>query len=118
MKSYTKTVPLYVQTVRQATVQQIAPFLDPVRGGGARGWCRPFELSHSTLSGLYRAEAALGWTMGPEDGAGGLEPGRAGTWPGTEGWSRASPWLDGHVVDLCVLQGQDVVFSMEQTRMR
>ncbi|PRW44899.1 Potassium channel subfamily T member 2 isoform A [Chlorella sorokiniana] len=29
MKSYTKTVPLYVQTVRQATVQQIAPFLDP-----------------------------------------------------------------------------------------
>lgn len=29
MKSYTKTVPLYVQTVRQATVAQIAPFLDP-----------------------------------------------------------------------------------------
>jgi hypothetical protein len=29
MKSYTKTVPLYVQTVRQATVGQIAPFLDP-----------------------------------------------------------------------------------------
>lgn len=29
MKSYTKTVPLYVQTVRQATVSQIAPFLDP-----------------------------------------------------------------------------------------
>ncbi|GAB4817363.1 hypothetical protein N2152v2_004409 [Parachlorella kessleri] len=29
VKSYTKTVPLYVQTVRQATVRQIAPFLDP-----------------------------------------------------------------------------------------
>ena len=29
MKSYTKTVPLYVQTVRQSTVEQIAPFLDP-----------------------------------------------------------------------------------------
>ncbi|KAL4423371.1 hypothetical protein ABPG77_004302 [Micractinium sp. CCAP 211/92] len=29
MKSYTKTVPLYVQTVREATVAQISPFLDP-----------------------------------------------------------------------------------------
>ncbi|PSC70953.1 transcription factor MYB44-like isoform B [Micractinium conductrix] len=29
MKSYTKTVPLYVQTVRQSTVEQISPFLDP-----------------------------------------------------------------------------------------
>jgi hypothetical protein len=29
MKSYTKAVPLYVQTVRQSTVEQIAPFLDP-----------------------------------------------------------------------------------------
>ena len=42
MKSYTKTVPLYVQTVRQATVQQIAPFLDPVRlvlGGWGPWFC-------------------------------------------------------------------------------
>ena len=29
MKSYTKTVPLYVQTVRQSMVEQISPFLDP-----------------------------------------------------------------------------------------
>ena len=29
MKSYTKTVPLYVQTVRQSMVDQISPFLDP-----------------------------------------------------------------------------------------
>lgn len=42
MKSYTKTVPLYVQTVRQATVQQIAPFLDPVRGIAEAGWV-PWE---------------------------------------------------------------------------
>lgn len=28
-KSYTKTVPLYVQTVRQKTVSRISPFLDP-----------------------------------------------------------------------------------------
>lgn len=29
LKSYTKSVPLYVQTVRQVTVRQIKPFLDP-----------------------------------------------------------------------------------------
>ena len=29
VKSYTKTVPLYVQTIRQSTVRRIAPFLDP-----------------------------------------------------------------------------------------
>lgn len=28
-KSYTRTVPLFVQTLRQATVRQVAPFLDP-----------------------------------------------------------------------------------------
>lgn len=28
-KSYTKTVPLFVQTLRQSTVRQVAPFLDP-----------------------------------------------------------------------------------------
>jgi hypothetical protein len=28
-KSYTKMVPLYVQTLRQATVRRVAPFLDP-----------------------------------------------------------------------------------------
>lgn len=28
-KSFTKTVPLYVQTVRQKAVDQIRPFLDP-----------------------------------------------------------------------------------------
>jgi hypothetical protein len=28
-QSYTKTVPLFVQTVRQSTVRQVAPFLDP-----------------------------------------------------------------------------------------
>ena len=28
-KSYTKTVPLFVQTMKQSTVEQIAPFLDP-----------------------------------------------------------------------------------------
>lgn len=31
LKSYTKSVPLYVQCLRSSSLQMIAPFLDPIR---------------------------------------------------------------------------------------